>query len=88
MDDSQYPDVIVSKEKFDRWCRNIDNSKGGYSYIWFHDNPRLINRVENVIQKRRIFKRRDGSDLTWSEGDALVCNSPCGKGWCMVVYEY
>ncbi len=80
MDDSQYPDVIVSNEKFDRWCRNIDNSKGGYSYIWFRDNSRLINRVENVIQKRRIFK----GDL-WSEGDALVCNSPCGKGWCMVM---
>jgi len=75
MEDSQFPDIIVSKEKFDRWCRDIDNSKGGYSYIWFEG-----------IQKRRIYK---ATVLGWSSrlGDALVCNSCCGKGWCMVMYE-
>lgn len=73
MEDSQFPDIIVSKEKFDRWCRDIDNSKGGYSYIWFEG-----------IQKRRIYK---ANDRIWFLGDALVCNSCCGKGWCMVMYE-
>jgi len=72
MEDSQFPDIIVSKEKFDRWCRDIDNSKGGYSYIWFEG-----------IQKRRIYKSTKYSRL----GNALVCNSCCGKGWCMVMYE-
>lgn len=74
MEDSQFPDIIVSKEKFDRWCRDIDNSKGGYSYIWFEG-----------VQKRRIYK----ADC-WREGTRawrLVCNSCCGKGWCMVIYE-
>jgi len=77
MDDSQFSDIIVSKEKFDRWCRDIDNSKGGYSYIWFEG-----------IQKRRIFKSSIHNGYQpWCEGDPLVCNSCCGKGWCLVMYE-
>lgn len=66
----QMESIIVSKEKFDRWCRNINKSKKGYSYIWFCDD-------ENIIQKRRIFKAEH-----YSEG--LICNSPCGYGWCRV----
>ena len=76
MNGERLESIKVSQEKFDRWVKNIKNSKGGYSYIYhmYHDEETTYNPGSHHTNNMPIYKRK----VFWSGftncGGGLWCN--------------
>ena len=60
MNGERLEDIKVSQEKFDRWVKNINTNKGGYSYIYhiFHDEETTYNPGSHHTNNMPIYKRK------------------------------
>jgi hypothetical protein len=60
MNGERLESIKVSQEKFDRWVKNINTNKGGYSYIYhiFHDEETTYNPGSHHTTNMPIYKRK------------------------------
>ena len=60
MNGERLESIKVSQEKFDRWVKNINTNKGGYSYIYhmYHDEETTYNPGSHHTNNMPIYKRK------------------------------